>query len=84
MTMQRDAFSVSDHNIGLSADCRAAGVASQGHKRISDLKRTRRVCMMIPRAEKLHAYKLGKTLIFPSFPRANASSKFMSQRRLSP
>jgi hypothetical protein len=82
--MQHDAFSVSDHNIGLSADCRTAGAASQRRKRISDLKRTRRVCVMMPHAEKHHAHKLGKTLIFPSFRRITASRKFMSHRRLSP
>jgi len=82
--MQRDAFSVSDHNIGLFADRRAGGAAGYASKRISDLKRTRRVCTMMYRAEKRHAYKLGKTLISPSFRRFSGSRKFMSQRRLSP
>ncbi|MGT2474940.1 hypothetical protein [Paraburkholderia terrae] len=84
MTMQRDAFRVSDHNIGLFADRRAGGAARSRSRRISDLKRTRRVCLMKPRAEKRHAYKLGKTLIFPSFRRFTGSRKFLSQRRLSP
>jgi hypothetical protein len=81
--MRRNAFDVSDHNIGLFADRRPASTAGDGCQRISDLKRTRRVCTMMPRAEKRYAYKLGKTLISPRFRALGGWRKFMSHRRLS-
>ncbi|MBN3766490.1 hypothetical protein [Burkholderia sp. Ac-20365] len=59
--------SVSDHNIRRFKVSRANRRGHGACRQISDLKRTREVCMMMRRAEKHCVQNQGKTLIFPCF-----------------